>query len=502
MTTRKKKTPAPKRIKPNNGDNINVDNEGERNVIAAGRNARATALNINIRDLKWQPVVIVLVIVGALLASILWYVVPKTAKVMAGQFNVAVAEFLVLDAAGNTISSEDGFQLASYVENQIESQFTEIELNKTAPYEVWGPTETGKLRGETPEKRSEAAATLAQKINAHVLIYGVLIAEGNQSKLVPEFYVNHTSFHDANEITGPHEIGSPLRVELPFASSIQGIENKALAGRVHAIDLITIGLAFYSVDDFENAAYYFEHAAQEDRWLENNGKEVVYLLLGNTYIRWASREDDAQYLPEAEKNYMEALRINPGYGRAIVGQSNVLYLSALGTLDHVQIEPAKLDQADELVSQALELEDQPDNANIPAKAHFNRGQISLARYSAKVVGDDWLARSKDEFTFVVQEYEAGDTTLESLASHSYFRLGLIAYYQGDADTSIALIQKAIPLASPFSQGEFSSTLGDIYVNIGQKENAIQAYQNAIEIAESLGDQKNAQKYQEKLNAVK
>ena len=62
------------------------------------------------------------------------------------------------------------------------------------------------------------------------------------------------------------------------------------------MDLITIGLAYYSVDDYENAAHYLEQAAAEERWLETSGKEVAYLLIGNNYIRWASRDDDPQYL--------------------------------------------------------------------------------------------------------------------------------------------------------------------------------------------------------------
>jgi tetratricopeptide (TPR) repeat protein len=502
MAIGKKKAPVQKKAKPETGDNINIDNKGERNVIAAGRNAWAAALNINVRDFKWQPVVIVLVIVGVLLSVILWYVIPKTSKVMAGQFNVAVAEFTVQGADENKVSSDDGTLLASYIQNQIGTQFTEIGLNKTTPYEVWGPDKTGIVKGNTAAERSKTAAILAEKIHAHVLVYGVIIVDGNRSKFMPEFYVNHASFQDASEITGQHEIGSPLRVELPFASSIQSIENKALAGRVNALDLITIGLAFYSVDDFENAGRYFEQAVNEDRWLETNGKEVVYLLIGNTYIRWASKEDDSKYLSDAKKNYAEALRINPDYGRGVVGESNVLYLEALGSLDNVQIDPVKLDEADALVSQALELKGQPDSANIPAKAHFSRGQIDLARYAAKVPGDDWLARARDEFIFVTQEYEAGDAALESLASHSYFRLGIISYYQGNPNSSIPLIQKAIPLASPFSQGEFTSMLGDIYANLGKKEEAQKAYEDAVAIAESLGDQKRAQKYQDKLNILK
>ncbi len=450
---------------------------------------------------RWWPIAVGLGVIGLLLATILWFVIPKTDAVMKGQFNVAVAEFSVQDGEGKPMRGEDGSLLANYVEQQIETQFSEIELNKSIPYDVWGPKETGIVMGDTTEARSAAAAELARQIHAHVLIYGVIISDGARSRFMPEFYVNHASFQDASEITGEHEIGSQVRLALPFVDSIQAVENPALAGRVNAMDLITIGLAYYSVDNFENAALYLEKAAAESRWLETSGKEVVYLLIGNAYVRWASRDNDSQYISDAAKNYAEALRIKPEYGRGLVGQANVLYLEALGSLDNLQIDPVKLDEADALVTQALALKGQPENANIPAKAHFNRGQIDLARFRAQVSGEDWLARAKDEFIFVTQDYEAGDTALESLASHSYFRLGVIAYYQGDPDASIALIQKAIPLASPFSQGEFTATLGDIYKSLGQNENAIQAYEDAIAIAESLGDQKSASKYQQKLDKL-
>ena len=72
-------------------------------------------------------------------------------------------------------------------------------------------------------------------------------------------------------------------------------------------DLITIGLAYYSVEDFENAVDYFQRAADEERWLKTNGKEVVYLMLGNAYVRWASKDNSSEYLPAAAENYAEAL---------------------------------------------------------------------------------------------------------------------------------------------------------------------------------------------------
>jgi tetratricopeptide (TPR) repeat protein len=270
------------------------------------------------------------------------------------------------------------------------------------------------------------------------------------------------------------------------------------------MDLITIGLAYYSVDDFENATRYLERAAADERWLEMSGKEVAYLLIGNAYIRWTSRDDDPQYLTAAAKNYAEALRINPDYGRGLVGQANVLYLEAV--LDDTQINLAKLDQADELLTQALSLEGQPESANIPAKAHFQRGQIYLVRYGAQVpvpAGEaDWIAQAKDEFTFVIAEYEAGDVTLYSLASHAYFKLGQCAFYRDVKDPqAIALIEKAISMSSLFYQAEYTAELGNLYKYLEEKENAIQAYQDAIAIAESNGDAKSAQKYQQALDEM-
>jgi tetratricopeptide (TPR) repeat protein len=505
MPPKKKPPQAPRRAPPETRDKIDVKNRGKGNAIAAGRNALAAVFNINIRDLKWQPVVIVLTIVGGLLGAILWFVIPRSSPIMTGQFNVAVAEFLVLDENGNTVGRDDGKRLAAYVAQQIETQFVGIELGKTVPYEIWGPDHVDPIKGKTVDERKTNAADVAQKIQAQVLIYGVILADGSRSKFMPEFYISHRGFWQASEIGGPHEMGSQLSLTLPFGQSIQAIENPALAGRVNALNLITIGLAYYSVDDYQSASRYFEQASNESRWLESSGKEVAYLLLGNAYIGRASKEDDNQYLPPAEQSYAEALRINPRYGRGLVGIANVLYLEALGSLQDIEIDPAKLEEASAFTEKALALKDQPESANIPAKAHFNLGQIAWARYQAKVPGEDWSERARREFTFVTQEYEEGDKALETYAAHAYFRLGLIEYAQNKSDTSvetaIAWIRKAIALAPPFYKGEYSITLGNIYMNIGQNDMARQAYQEALGIAESNGDANSADKYQEMLEAL-
>ncbi len=499
-----KKKDASGRKKPTpRGDKIGVENRGEGSAIAAGRGSRATVFNI--RDLKWQPVVIVLTVVGVLLGVILWNVIPRTPSVMTSQFNVAVAEFLVLDKNGKLIKSDDGWYLADYVAKQIETQFNGIELKKTIPYEIWGPDRVNPINGTTIEIRKTRASEVAKEIQAQILIYGVILADGEQSKFSPEFYINHKGFWQASEIEGPHEMGSQLNLALPFGDSIQSIENPALAGRVNALDLITIGLAYYSVDDYANAVHYLEQASAEPRWLDGSGKEVAYLLLGNAYVGWASKENDDQYLPQAEESYIESLRINKNYGRGLVGLANILYLESVGSLQDIKIDPVKLDEAAALTEQALALKDQPETANIPAKAHFNLGQIAWARYRAQLPGQDWSEIAKQEFTFVTKEYEAGNTALETYAAHAYLRLGVIEYAQNKTDTavdsSIALIKKAISLAPPFYKGEYSITLGNIYKNVGQKDLAEQAYQDALAFAESNGDPKSYENYQKILDAL-
>lgn len=497
-----KRSQPPPEPAESEGDQIDVSNRGDQGAIAAGRNARAWV--INIRDLKWQPVVVVLIVVGMFLGAILYFVVPRAASEMTGQFNVAVAEFSVQNANGSRIRSKDGKYLADYVRQQIDIQFAEIQLNETVPYQVWGPDQTGIINGQTEAARSAEAEALAKRIHAHVLIYGVIVSDGNNSKFLPEFYINHASFTDASEITGEHELGSKLKVDLPFNDSIQAIQNAALAGRVNALDLITIGLAYYSVDNFEQALAYFEKAAVEKRWV-SQGREVVYLLIGNAYVREASKIHDLSDLSLATQNYQAALDTNGNYGRAMIGQANVFYLEA--SQDKNNCESAGLDQAASLLDQAMSLKEQPPGANIDTKVHFYRGQIDIIRDYCHLEGSDWLKEAQNEFNWVIGQYEIrkqkneGFEGIEPFASHAYARLGYIAYQRGDPQAAISWLQKAVVIGSPYYQGLYTSLMGDIYAATQQKEEAIQSYEDAIAIAEANGDGTSVSEYETKLETV-
>ena len=481
----------------------NVQIEGSENVVAVGPKSFAANVRIFIQG-GWKIFAVVLVVVAILLGAILWFVIPRKEATMTKQFNVAVAEFLIQDANGKSVSGKDGSLLASYVSQEIETQFAAMELEKLISYQVWGPEETGAISGGTSEERAIAAEELAKKINAYILIYGVIVTDGEKSKFQPEFYVNHASFRDASEITGSHEIGRQLALALPF-NGIQGAENPALVGRVRALNLITMGLAYYSVDQFDEALTYFQKAADEEDWV-GSGREVVYLLIGNAYVRKDTQIQDFADLPLAEENYKLALENNPDYGRAMIGDANVLYLQA--ARDKNNCDPAGLEQASALLDQALALTDQPASANIETKVHFYRGQIALIRNACHQTDQDWFAIAEDEFTWVVNQYETLKQNsdnyegLQSLASHAYARLGYVDYKRGNFDAAIAWAQKAVEIASPYFQGYYTSMIGDIYVAAGKKEEAAQAYNDAIAIAEQYADATSLKAYEAKLEALK
>lgn len=494
MAPRKKTTPAKKQSASKSGDKINIENSGMRSAIAAGRRAVAAVFNINIRDFKWQPVVIILTIVGAFLAAILWFVIPRMPDKFSKQFNIAVSEFVVQDENGKTIHSPAGFDLADTITNQIEANFNDLRLNTVITYEIWGPDKTKVIHTE------DEAREFANSTGATIIIYGWIKQSNGLSFFSPQFYVNHTAFKEAEEITGQHELGQNVQGRTNEGMLL--IENPGVQARVNGMSMLTIGLVYYSVDRFDEAFSFFEKANNPD-WV-GSGKEVVYLLLGNTYIREASQTKDFSNLPTAEQYYQLALDVNPNYGRAMIGEANVLYLRAYTQED---CNSSGLDAASAELDQAFTLQGQPVSANIEPKVHFYRGQIALIRYDCQLPGDDWVTAAEQEFKWVVDRYETDPESDESLSiqffvSLAYARLGYLAYnLHNNANTAITYMQKAIALTSPVNKADYTSILGDIYVAIGQNDKAQEAYQQAIAIAIGNGDPTKAAKVQEKIDSL-
>jgi hypothetical protein len=435
-----------------------------------------------------------------LLSGAVWalFLRPTGPPVMGGDFNIAIAEFVVVDENNQPVTGEDGMEVAGFIHERLSNSFSELDL-ASVQVQIYGPETTGKLSGSSSEKQAETAALLADKINAHLVIYGT-INLSDRTTLTPEFYVNYQGFEQALEITGQHALGSPMFITIPFnTNQIQFVENPALSARINALSTITIGLAYLSIDNPDKALEFFSGAEKEEGWLDNAGKEIVYLLIGNANAIQASMMKDDNYLDPAYQAYSRALQVNPDYARAMLGQAGILYLEALGDPQALSLNAVDLDklQASEIAfQQALQNGSAPPTANVETKMHFGLGQIYFVR--AQLEGGDWLERSRQEFLLVTADYESGNQLVVLQTSHAYARLGLIARLEDQLDQAVQYYQQSIAIASPFYQAYYNTRLGETYLSADLKEEALETYQEAIRVAEFYGDQESVNTYQNRL----
>jgi tetratricopeptide (TPR) repeat protein len=414
---------------------------------------------------------------------------PPPPKKMTSGFNVAVARFMDIDENGKPIKSQDGQNIAAYMAKRLNDELKAAEITD---YEVWGPTLTKAISGEDADARYAAASQRAKNINAQVLVYGVLKHAGTSSTFQPEFFVSSSGFRsNAPEITGENQLGRALFIRLPFERTAMEANNPAFVARSEALNLITQGLTFYARDNFTKAMEYFQQALNLDTWLDDAGREVAYLLMGNAVARQASRTLDLTNVPQAIEDYDQALTIQKDfygtvYGRALAGKAGAIYMQAFKDTQNAPtpetIDPAKLDEAEQIFQQVLSLNDQPESSKLPQKAAIGLGQVYQARAIVEPEAG-WLDKAQQQYQSVVDSYLAsieaekaqrtqsrskddspilGDLTLRELASFAYARLALIEVQRENYAQAIDLYNQSIAIATPYWEAKYSTDLSLIY----------------------------------------
>lgn len=416
------------------------------------------------------------------------------------QFNIVMTPFVTVDGNGHVSNQRDGSELARLLYSRLEHSVEGLDLK--VPFDLRSPDESCPVNGATAEARAAAAEEMAAKINANVIIYGAIqnsagdnagnSVGGTSAQLQPEFFVAYRGFTEAGDLVGPHELGSPLPVNLPVkASDLEGMIDHPVNARAQALSLIALGLASYVNDDYSKALDYFTSADQVPNWPASAGKETLYVLMGNTASRLAATTLDSAYVDEALDDFDKALEIDPNYARALAGEASAQYQLAIGDLQKRQgskIDTGLLDQAEATFKRAAGTP-APDAAEIGLKTQFGLGQIYLVRYYLKVPGGDWLAQARAEFQGIVDSNSSKGARDQDLIGHAYARLALIAdQIDKQPKDAILLYQKAIPLVTPRWQAQYQLDLGDVLVKVDDHLNARKAYEAGQAQAELYNDQ--------------
>jgi tetratricopeptide (TPR) repeat protein len=80
-------------------------------------------------------------------------------------------------------------------------------------------------------------------------------------------------------------------------------------------------------------------------------------------------------------------------------------------------------------------------------------------------------------------------------------LGLISTLEGDSKAAVVNFQKASELVTPYWQGVYQARIGEIYADEGKIDLAIEAYEEAVQIAEQFGDEESAEKYLKRMREI-
>ena len=341
---------------------------------------------------------------------------------MSGAFNVAVAELAVTGA-----EQEVGLDLSEAVYDQI---VQDLSAQTDVDVEVAEPGAVRLLPGDTSEARAEAAAELAERVEADVVVFGTVDMSDGLTDVAAEFFVSDRGLTGAEELSGIYPLDTvslattdPVAVRRRTAESLQP--------RIHALTQMALGLSHYQLNEYSEAETLFQEALAS--WPGTNGLEVVLSLLGN--VRGLQKD-----LNGAEGYFADALSLDPNYARARFGTAEVTYQRSRGQRCRGSGE-ADIAGLEDAVAQFEEVVDLPGPplAFIPERARIEIGKIYQCLYSN---GAGHLEEARELLDDVITDI-SDETRLVDLTADAHFSLGTYHLLKGDRGEAIAEFETAV-----------------------------------------------------------
>ncbi len=382
-----------------------------------------------------------------------------------GALRVAVASFGRGTADGSSRRALDGHRLAKQVAAHLDQELRQLLATRggtdAVPHAiaVRGPSLLCPVVGLDADARARSAARLSKRIDADILVYGTHVVTDTgdgivASRLVPAFHVTDDPrrLRDAGEFAGSHALGTPI--EDPDTITGGGALGEAIRVRTGLLASFVVALSYFADRQYERAEGLLAQVASDSGWPEHEGKEVVYLFLGNVVLQDLGR-DRPDRITQAGRWFDDALALDPEYARAQLGAAEVAFQRARGDAN-CRAETVDVDELENAITRfgaAKEAAHQPPESDVAVKADFSAGRAAVCL--AVAAGDqDWSA-TIEPFENVIAAYDEGDglrrKQLRDWAAESAGMLGVIGGIESrtaaaNADAEAASAASAAALA--------------------------------------------------------
>lgn len=443
--------------------------EEARNIVIGKNNVQ-----INIGG-HWMTLPIWLIAL-ALLTLVLIFAMPWIEPLinptqMSGGTNIAITDFGRIDANGRVRRSTLGAALSKNVFDKLITEYREVYpdlLGSNArSVEIWHDSQgrevknvrLGLITGATSEARAAKAAALAEKINAHVVIYGYLAEEDDVNSLQLDFYyAGDTLRGEPDTVVGRHVLGEPLTFPVALEQEpmvVQELLNEPLGVRTRVLFWVTVALIFDLTDQQDRALRTLQEAQRTlAQWNDREGQALLHYFIGREAF-WLREYDVAFAALE------EAMRLKEDYANVYIALGVVHYdrgqlyfspnpvpeaLAECVTTEHLDraaqtAEEAmqEIDQSIDYLHQAVEIAPASPWPPIEFPARLALGHAYRLKGQAYLLGGQhelsppWFERALQEFALAEDAFRQA----EQQQYLSWTHLGKAATYQLQAYTSLA-----------------------------------------------------------------
>jgi hypothetical protein len=266
------------------------------------------------------------------------------------RFNVAVAEFSEVDAAGRARVSANSALISKTLFTTIQGELGQLPDDYQAL--IWHDSMSflqkratiGAIPGATPKERSTAGCKRASDLGADIIVYGVLDASSSPAQLRLQFCARDTTrardLGNLDELQKVDRLGGPLPVDLPLAD-VQSSVNPPLRVRTTLIAKLIVGLRYELASNpnfqanlhralgvFTDARGFLER--EDGAATSDNGGDLVYYFIGRENLLLYQDQDT----PEADKPaLLEQMRaafgrsteLDPQFARAWTALAGAYY---------------------------------------------------------------------------------------------------------------------------------------------------------------------------------